>query len=141
MKAWMLSLALFPALLVAGEALSCNNDVDCACGEVCSWATSTHTCVLAVDGGSGWCGTNSTSCLYVGQTCSTTDNTCTPAWSSTSTCNASSGGSSGGSGTTSASDGGSSNGGGGCSSAPGQVGWGAALLALGMLRWSRRRQA
>ncbi len=145
MKTWMLSLVLAPAVFVAGEALSCNNDVDCSCGQVCSWAVTPHACVLAVDGGAGWCGTGNTNCLYVGQTCSTSTNSCTPAWSASSVCDqGSTGGSSGGSGTStsgSGSDGGTSSGGGGCSSAPGQVGWGAALLAIGLLRRSRRRPA
>jgi uncharacterized membrane protein YgcG len=146
MKAWILSLVLLPAMFVATEALSCNNDVDCACGQICSWLASPHACVSAVDGGPGWCGTGNTNCLYEGQTCSTSTNSCTPAWSSSSVCTqgggtsggSSSGGSSSGG---SAGDGGTSSGGGGCSSAPGELCFGAAFLALGLLRRSRRRLA
>jgi uncharacterized protein (TIGR03382 family) len=134
MKATILSLVLLSTTLVGGVALAiaCNNDPDCPCGDVCSWATSTHTCVAADGGSPGWCGTGNTNCLYQGQTCNTSMNMCMPAWTPSSVClqgTATDGGT------------GSGSGGGGCSSAPGEVGWGTLLVAVGLLLRSRRRTA
>jgi hypothetical protein len=67
-----------------GAPTVCNVDTDCPCGDVCSWAQSTHLCVLASTGDPGWCD-GTPNCLYQGQTCSGTS--CTPAWTQQSVCN------------------------------------------------------
>ncbi len=124
---------------------SCNNDVDCPCGDVCSWQPpngTTHIGVAASSGDPGWCGENNdNACLYENQTC--TGTACTPAWSSSSVCTKASGGTggTGGSGgTTGASPdaGTEKSSGGGCSSAGGSFALIVGLLAIGML--SRKRK-
>jgi streptogramin lyase len=63
--------------------MMCMKDSDCiasgkACGgDVCSWATSSHVCVLAVSGDPGWCtATADCWCMGSGATCDMTSHHC-----------------------------------------------------------------
>jgi len=119
----------------------CTNDVDCACGQVCSWLPPhqvNHVCVSADGGDPGWCNGNDSQCLYLGQTCDVT--ACTPAWSATSVCSETQGTSGGGTttGGTGPDAGSTSGGGSGCSTAGGSFALMVGVLAIGIL--TRRRQ-
>lgn len=116
MKVWIPSVVALLGALVAGQAraTNCSNDVDCDCGQVCSFNTNPHSCVAADGGDLGWCEGNA-DCIYQGQTCSAPY--CVPAWAAGDVCTKATGGSStgaasstGGASSTSSSGGGSSTG-------------------------------
>ena len=82
MKAFKLIAAMLPALLATqARATFCNNDDDCACGQVCSYLGVGQACVAAGTD-PGWCSQgqpDNGGCLYAGQVCCGIY--CYPAWS------------------------------------------------------------
>jgi len=96
---------------------ACTNDVDCVCGQVCSWANASSSCTTdcgnctdASGGDPGWCSDTGrdNECLYAGQTC--TFPYCSPFWSDRSVCKGATNGTTGG-GTTGGNGGGTTGGG------------------------------
>jgi hypothetical protein len=88
MKTLRVALAVLPVALFAMQAQAqfCNNDNDCACGQVCSYnAPSGQACVTAGTD-NGWCtlGAVDNGCLYADQSCCGIY--CYPAWTSSSVC-------------------------------------------------------
>jgi hypothetical protein len=74
--AGLLAAAVAASWTQTARAAACVNDIDCtangtACGtDVCSWASTIHTCVAATSGDKGWCTVDTDcKCHDAGATC------------------------------------------------------------------------